>query len=471
MSAKEGPRLLASCAAAAGLALTALFLLPRLPHSLDLIVPRRPFFGAFARAVESGRALESSAVVLLWLAALAAAFSVGLWTRAAWPLLRKNPGRAAAAPAGVIVAGLLASFFVFTAIDVVQNAWFFPESLDWREPLLILSVLALASALLVVQVRASCAWAAGGGRRGAAVWPLAALLAAGAGARAWAIVSCDAGRVSLAEAARLSAEPPRGRVFVVFIEKDGRPDAEVHRMELGAAGASQLSEENLAALKRYAARPSVYRLAALRYLYAAYTIAMQPAELRRELWRGVEAGEPAARLLLTQNLAWAKPDPAAAAALEALSDENQVRVGPMAAAELASAYARQGLAGKAAEWRARSKIPEGLLAPAQGPVKNGSVAGRVTGVKVPVWAALYAHPDAAAPYTLAAGQLVDAGAAGPDGRFELKGIPPGDYFLALRLDYPAAAPEGVAVRGARGDVHISAEHPRADLGVIELSQK
>ncbi len=456
---------------AASLALTAVFVLPRLPPSLDMILPRRAGFWLFSAAMSRKNGLEIGALGLLALSLIAAA--VPLWKR------RRNLRAAAASKrAGAALLWLVGLVFigrlcVAAAVDLIQNAWFLPESVDLREPLLTWALCFCALFLFLRAAGSVLAWSLDRDAKArAAAWS-AALLALGLSVRALSFNRYDAGKNSLREAAGLSAGSRFTRTFVVLTEKSGAPDYEVHQLEIGVPGQSEFSPESLGAVARYVmTRPSVFRLAGLRYLYGGCTMEMDPAGLRAALAAGHTLGDPAARVLLLENLAFAPPNEAAAHALSLLSREDEYRIGPLAAAQLAVAFEHLGDSEKAAYWRQRSEIPEGLFSKPEpgGPLKPGLIRGQIRGARRSARVGLYAHRNPSAPYALGPGQLVDAMTTDRAGRFEFKGLAAGDYFLALYLDFDRGrVPQKIRLRGHRGDVHLSKAHPRADLPALELS--
>jgi hypothetical protein len=297
-------------------------------------------------------------------------------------------------------------------------------------------------------------------------------LGVGLWAKAWGIRRYDAGKRSLSDAAGIAAEPRLTRAFVVLTEKEGVPDYEVHQLEVGVPGQSDFSPENLGRAAAYVlTRPSVFRLAGLRYLYGGCTLAMDATGLRGALVAGHHLGDPAASVLLLENLAWARPGQAAEQDLALLSDERAYRVGPLAAAQLAVAYEHLGLSEKAEYWRQRSGIPDGLLARREpgGPLRPGKIRGQLQGARGTPRVGLYVHRDARAPYALGPAQLVDAVTADRAGRFEFKELAAGNYFLAFYMDFDhGRAPEKIRLRGHHGDIHLSKAHPEADIRPIVL---
>lgn len=456
--------------------MTGLFMIPRLPQSEDLILPRRPGSGFFSLAIAHREALSAASLSLLWIAVLGLAVVFLLAARRAWPALtslrpQEKLKRLALCAAGLLALERAAHFAVSSSVDVIQYAWFMPESLDPREPLLTWLSLSLVLALVVGAGGALLGWTAGRPDRRGWVWAAGLLIvAAGAGAADQACY--DAGKASLAQAVGLAAAPARTRTFAVLIEKQGVPDYEVHRMDLGIRGQSDFSAESLAAVAAYvASKRSVFMLAGLRFLYAGYAMQMDAESLRESLAEGHRLGDPGARAWLLENLACAPPGARQASYLALLDDESRYRIGPLAAAQLAAAYEHLGDGGKAASWRRRSGIPEGLLAAAApgGALKPGSISGRIKGAPRPARVGLYAHRDPQAPYALGPGQLIESTTTDASGRFEFKGLAAGSYFLAFYLDFDRGkAPETLRLRGHRGDVRLSKSHPRAELAPLEL---
>jgi hypothetical protein len=469
-------RLLDAAVAGAGVSLGLIFSLPRLPQSADFIVARRSGFWLFELAMSHRGAVGQLALGVLGLSVVVAGRE--FWPRAR--ALKAAPkGRLAACAAGLAAVLLVARWAVSSTLDVVQNALFMPESLDLREPVFTLCFMLLVVQTLRLAVETLFSRALrerGGARSKLSTAIVLALVAVSAAVYGVGALGRDAAKSSLEDAAGFSPAARTSRVFVVLVEKDGRADYEVHRLELGGSGQSRISDESAEKAYDYVlshrGAPTVYTLAALRYLYGAETMQMDPARLRAALSEGVAAGDPAARALLLEHLAAATPADEAAAELDALSDAASVRVGPMGAARLALACAHQGLRDKAADWRARSGIPEGLLARDEegGALKPGVIGGRVRGARRELRIGLYAHPDPLAPYAMGPGKLVDAATAGKNGRFEFKGLAAGDYFLAFALDFDeGGAPKTIRVRGHRGDIKLSRSRPKIELPELQLS--
>jgi len=301
-------------------------------------------------------------------------------------------------------------------------------------------------------------WVASGGGGPRFAFLCLGLLAASLGLRAWG-ARYDMGRRTLEEAAGLS---PGASIRVIMLtERKRKPEHSLHSL-------SVYFPQDLEALRRYSGRRTVFRRLALRRLYEGLTRGMEAEGLREALLMGLQAGDPAAGLLLLESLSSAPRSPEAARALDSLADESRCRIGPQASARLALAYARLGLKEKAAFWQERASrgIPPGLLSLGSVGAFNGVVKGSVKGgrVRVGLYALKGASPHA---YALGPSQLVASAWPDEKGRFEFKGLAAGDYFLALSLDWNGPRPQA-RVLGHRGDIRISAESPRAELAPIEL---
>lgn len=172
--------------------------------------------------------------------------------------------------------------------------------------------------------------------------------------------------------------------------------------------------------------------------------------LRRSLFRAHEGGDAVSRMNLLDNLCHAPDSPANREMVDSLGDEARWRVGPRGAAMLSRAYARFGMADKAAYWASRADIPSGLLAAA--PALEGKVQGVVSGVGI-VQVALFSHDDPGAPYGLDPARLVAGAFTDAHGRFEFDGLAAGDYFLAAALKGPR--PSGFSVK-TKEDLHVTA---------------
>ena len=263
---------------------------------------------------------------------------------------------------------------------------------------------------------------------------------------------------------------------MILTEKGGHPAYEVHSIELGVPGKSEYSPASLKATQRYAARPcTVFARPALRYLYGGATMEMNADGLRLALFLGHLADDVLARVFLLDNLAVAPPGSGKALMLDAEADEGAYGIGPKGAARIALAYAHLGIKDRAAYWEKRASegaggVPRGLLSlPEGGALDPGLIRGSVrgaAGVKV----GLYARRDASAPYQLGPSQLVDATAADAKGGFEFNGLAAGDYFLALAVDSEKPrAEDKVTVKGHKGDLHLSAAHPKIELPPLDIA--
>ncbi|MBI4679314.1 MAG: carboxypeptidase regulatory-like domain-containing protein [Elusimicrobia bacterium] len=494
-------------ALAAGLGVSVMLTLSRVPASADFLLPRRsfyPFFAAFMRA----RQTPGLRFAVSWLALVLIVGAVGLvlWRIAAVHLEAHSAAAARRKTGWVPLAARLVGCLLIAAaaraalsawLDVLQNAWFAPESLSPAEPVL---ALALASGTAFLAARACLAMGgqvlagagrspsaegglamggqvlagagrspsaegglalvdggfpavSGGGSRGswkaAAVWCLSVLLCWFAAA---AVAAGYGGRLTMALAAGIPAEPS-GRLAVIVLTDD----YEVRDVPLGVPGVADYSAESLAELERFGARRSVHRLAALRHACAGRALLGDADGMRKAAFESLQAGDPLAGLILLGNLARAPVSPANLAMLESLADEDRWRAGPHAAVALAAAYARFDKPQKAAYWLGRasqgsSAIPAGLLALPDADSRPAKVRGRLiagAGLRVALYARDSAVPADLSPMALAASATTDG-----KGRFEFDGIGPGDYFLTV--SFPAVKPaSGIRVSGHRGDVRVA----------------
>lgn len=434
---------LLSAAIASGLAVQAF--IERLPRSLDFILPRGPGFRLFESAVElfqapAARRVSQWGAILLIAAAVFAALA-----------------RWFAKPRTLIFAAALAVFDFFIVrlgLDVIQNVWFMPESLSLLEPLAVF-------VLYFLVVFLSLGALSGGGQ--AWVWSAAlvgfalALFSAGR-------LRYDLGRRNLAEAAGIFPEAEE-RTVLVLGENGGVPEYWTRSGALSSLG-------TLRGVEAYCAgRSTGYTRMALRFLYDAYARRLDAEGLRRALWEGHLRGDPVARVLLLGSLQAAPAGSRAARMLGNLADEERFHFGPAACAELAKAYWRQGDFERASRWekKAGSGIPAGLFSLLRGQDKfrPGAILGRVRW-KGPVRAALFARRyfSARRSYSLAPEDLVDSVDVDSQGKFEFKGLPPGDYYLALSLS--AKDSRGLRLRGHKGDVRVTRDRPNVDLPALEL---
>lgn len=487
----EGEALLDLCAVLAGLAVSLLLVLSRLPASDDFILPRRPGFALFQAAIRASsspqghRAFSWAALLLLAAAGLALLWRLARGARSSWPALRAMGPWALAGRGGLCLVGLLglaaaARFASALALDLIQNAWFPPESVDPLETFATWAAVFFPADVFLRSGGALLGWGAARGGQAMVLAKVTAGLAAvllvpTAALYAWGAAAYDIRRRSLAEAAGIE-EGARGfRTVVILTEKGGRPANEVHAIELGIPGRSEYSPASLLAAQSYVARPrTVFTRPALRYLYGGYTLQMSPEALRLALFLGHLSDDVLARVLLLDSLAVAPPGAGKALYLGAIADEASYRIGPKGAARIALAYAHLGVRDRAAYWRKRASegeggIPAGLLElPEGGSLDPGLIRGSVRGAKK-VRVGLYSRRDPSMPYALGPAQLVDAAATDAKGRFEFKGLAAGDYFLALAVDSAKPADEKkVRVRGNKGDIRLSPKRPKVELPPIEL---
>lgn len=464
-------RALDACALLAGLLVGAAVYAPRLPADPAFLLPQKAGGGillAFASVLRrpwAPAALSYAALLAVALCALALGWSVVARAKKGPPV-----SRALLAVAGAAGVAVLARLTLVTWLDVVANAWFMPESLDLREPLLLAGLFCGVFALALRAASAFAVWCVLSLRNSeAAEWALPAGRLAAAWLTAFAAARgvYDAGFSDLSAAVGGAGEE-RPALVAVFSGDDGGPEPKV----LAAA-----QDGDLSAVEAYLdAHPrSVYRRAALGRLYAGCTIAMDASCLRRALSRGLSAGDPYARLLALEHLQSAPAGEEGRALLAAVSDERRFRAGPRAAARLALAAARQGDEEAARRWLARASQGEGALPPGlvelparPGPLKPGRISGRLR-AKGGAVVALYARAHPGQPSLLGPGQLAGTSQADASGRFRFEGLPAGDYYLAA-----AVTPSGpdsrrrLRVLGRRGDLTLSARRPALDGLSLEL---
>jgi hypothetical protein len=475
-------------AAALGLAvaLTAAFWLPRLPPGLGGIVPRRAGFGLLSALIDGAqtRAGRAGAMAAAYALLLVCAGVLAARVRAHWR--RFAPGLAAvgwmerAARLVCLLAGFYllargARFGLAAALDILQNAFYAPESMRLAEPLW--TALAFAW-FCVVFLRAAAAlveWTLSAGplalelARDWIGWA-AALIVPGVALFLWSYAAFDAGKPSLAAAAGLPPAPSGARRLAILTQERGRAAQQPFLLDLGRPGETDYGSARLEAVERYlGAGRSVYERPALRFLYSGRTFEMDPDGLRRALERGVALGDPLARTLLLDNLGCAPAGAATRARLDALADEGRFHVGPAAAERLSAAYARQGDADGARRWRLRvQEIPGAPVAGLLGAVADdavvpggaitGTIAGTIAGLRG-ARVGLYCRLDEYAPYALGPAQLVAAADLGADGRFRFSDLPSGAYFLAVARDVAARPKTPLSLLGHRGDLVLTRRRP------------
>lgn len=400
----------------------------------------------------------------------------------------------------LLAAGLIlpaagaAGVFLRAFIDLLQHAWFKPENLDLGEPILAFFAASASAALLWLAATSWLSWclqAPSPGRRKTALAALgysAALIIASLGISRFARSRFAESSGDLYEAADIPREPRERRGLLILSQGSSGPDYMVHEIVLGSPDVMDYSPESLEKLKAYIRRGAGLHLPeALRHLYGGHTIGMSADSLREALFLAHLNGDALARLLLLESLTRAPRGESSARFLDALSDESLYRIGPRAAAMLSAAYGHLGLKERSAYWLGVSRpetggIPAGLLELPEKPL-DGRIRGVLAGLGR-VRAALYYHSDPAAPYSLGASSLVDSQLSDARGRFEFSGLPEGDYFLAFSYEPRRAAfgsnalskcPMGAGglppcisfVANHRGDIRLSPERPRTDLGVLE----
>lgn len=252
------------------------------------------------------------------------------------------------------------------------------------------------------------------------------------------------------------------RFYVVLAEEGGRPSTAAYDVPIEG------SADWLKAVERLAASSAVQRLEALRMLYEERAKSLDGDALLRALKLGAGRGDELARSLLLDHASSAPPSAAARESLEFLANEKIHRIGPLGAARLAAAFARQGDAVLAEEWARKAGegprgIPRGLIQlPPGGALKPGRISGKIAGLK-PELAALYRRRDPASPYLLDAGAFAASTAIGEDGRFAFAGLAEGRYYLVFAFRAGEKPRGEIRVLGHRGDVVLDARRPKADL--------
>jgi hypothetical protein len=456
-----------------------MLLITRLPPSTDFILPRGPGFTLFELAIRFvqkpilGSLFPWAALTGILLSLAGAFWHLSQVLRAFGPI--KALERKVWIQKGVLFIlgllglGLAARFTVGLGLDLIQNVWFFPESLDILEPLATFLVLFIVAWLFLEALSNLIRALLAQGSHARKAFALAgAIILPGAVLYAWAWSHYDLGKKSVAEAAGLS-QTRISKAFLILTEKEGRSGYEVHPLQ------TRYTPENLRALIRYVAgHRTVFTRAALRLLYEGEGMAMDAGALRLVFLLGYQAGDPMARFLLLDSLSSAAPSAGTTLLLDAVADEADYRIGPQGAARIALAYAHLGIKGKAADWSRKASegpaaLPRGLLAlPDGGALKPGIIRGSVRGLKA-AKVGLYVRRDLAGPaYTLSPTQLVESTTPDEKGRFEFRGLPAGDYYLVLALDSTGLEAARPRLSGHRGDIHLTSRRPRIDLPPLEL---
>ena len=458
----------AAAALAVAAPLAAVLWSARLPASLTGSWPRAfgwraaAAFTAFARSRPGRVTLPLTAYAGLVAAAALLIFELRARSRKGDG---QRPDRWLRAAAVVAGCALLARMALVSGLDLLQNVAFAPESMSILEPfatlawLFVVSWLALRAAAEALAPRRAAGFAC-------------ALAALGLAAQGLAAARFDGGRRGLSQAAALP-EPPSGWRAVAILGGDGgKPTQETYQLRLGREGASDYGSARLAAAERYARLgPSVYRRAALSFLYSGYAFEADADGLGRALDLGVSLDDPLARALALDRLACEPATDRALKRVEALADDGRFVIGPQAAAKVAAAYARLGHPAAARAWKERAEagpdgVAPGLLdLPAAAPL--GRVDGRLDGLPG-ARVGLYCRPDAYSPYALGPAQLAASAVVGRDGRFSFDRLPPGSYFLAVSADEPAQRAAPWKLLGDPGDLVVSARRSRL---VVRLRAK
>jgi hypothetical protein len=429
----------------AGAALSAMLFASRLPATLDFILPRRAGWSLFAGAFEllsrpGPRGVFTAAVSLLMLGALAR-FAVLAGAAARGRNWSARDFLARGFAVALVVALLRWSFAIW--FEVSQKAWFPLGAVDALEPL---ANVAACSAIVYAAMRAALRFLAS--KQPSIVAAL----------RTWTMVNAAAALLAMsAYGAWVPARPAEAsrRLFVVLTEEEGHPAQVAYDLPVPAARAPETA--------------GVRRLEALRASYEASAKLMDVAGLRRALLLGIGGEDDLARSLLLAHLSVATPSAEALGALGALADETAHRIGPVAAARIALAYAHLGDAAQAALWAKRGAamprgIPVGLLdLSGAGALEPGRVSGKVEGLR-PLRVALYQRSDPAGPYLLDAAALVAAAEPDAKGGFTFSGLTAGRYYLAFA--FPGGREEEVRVSGHRGDLILHARATALELPAL-----
>lgn len=426
--------------------------LSRLPVVDVFLLPRGCGSEALLALSDIGRGALRP--LLPWTTLLVAACCAALVLVPAWKARgRATLWRGLGAVAGFLLLGRAAGLAVRAGLDLIQNAYFPPESLSALEPLGAWLLVAVSCALFLRAAALLADWAAGAAQ---ADWARrflvcsASLAAFALGVAGWG-VALDSRHGSAESAAGLAGLPDERLNVALFSERDGRPYRELHEKELhGPKALSRL--ESFAGSGR-----SLYKLAGLRLLYAQQAARLDLKGLRRALALGVEQSDPLARLYLLEHLANSAASPEAKALLDRLADESRMIVGPIAAARLSEAYSAQGEPAKSSAWRARAALGRDAVIPALGAgaqpktEKPGSVRVKIRGRR-PIRAALLALQPGVPP-ALGPRELAAAVAPAKDGSLVFTGLKPGEYALALAFEGESPkAPKGLigAVRVQAG---------------------
>ena len=448
---------LAALGAAAALA--AMLFASRLPPGPEFLLPRRGGYFLFRDAwalleMPHGRTLYSALIALVLLAC-AAAMALSLRRAPPKRLPSTWTARAGLFP-GPLFAAFLAARLVARMLDLIQLVWFPYGSMDVREPL---AVFALAALVFSAAAAAARDWVASKRRRATVL--LIALAACDVGAALFGAVK-GVGRPLAVPAAHGKTQ------YIVLTQGPHGPDREVYAL---APDIFADPDPRPAVLALASGPRDARALPALRALYEAEEKRWDLPGLRDSLLLGATRGDLLAASLLLSHLAAVPPSAEALAALGSLSDEDSWRIGPLAAAEIARAYAHLGNTVEARRWAEKSGGPRGIAPGLLGRTEAAPISGRISGsLNAPYRAriALYLKTDPEAPYLLDAAGLVAAAEPDAKGRFNFSGLPAGRYYLAIAESSGEAAMGEVSISGSRGDIVLDAERPAVNLPLLTL---
>jgi hypothetical protein len=400
-------------------------------------------------------AIINATVIILWLVAFVLVgvivFQVCSWKNQTWRVRFAHS-------LGPIFAMLLAARLVSRILDRVQLIWFPYGAFDAREPFI---TFILFSGVFFYAVLAAYEWLSGERRRASiilAVFVCADIVLSILGA--WAGVGREIPAIANS----------RPTWYVVLTQTPKGPSQDEYQMPANLFG----GEEDLSALWAVARKPRDARaIGALHALYEAQTKRWNLTGLREALLLGVERGDRLAVSLLLSHLSAVVPSVEATAAMGAIADETLWRIGPWGAAMIARAYAHLGDYSAAKHWAEKASrpagIPPGLLTVDDlGDRHRGQISGAVNS-PYRVRVALYVKTDQMAPYLLDSTGLVSSADPDPKGRFVFKGLPRGQYYLALAFSGPAAPGAEVQIKGNPGDLIVSASRTSHTLAPINIT--
>ncbi len=301
----------------------------------------------------------------------------------------------------------------------------------------------------------------------------------------------DLDKASLAEAAGLSTETPKGMTVVTLTNTPSVANWSLEMPLYGFITSDDfmVTEGNILALEQYLkAHPegTVFQYEAKSAMSQGRFLLWQPEEGRRKLSESVKESIMF-RVYLLRHTMYGRVTGENISYLRDFTDEEKWSLGRKSAVQVAQALARMGLLDEAASWREKAialgaeaadvSIPEGL------PVTDGVIRGRVhvgeefpAGTKVGLFG--YGPCDDLPKDPLidtysASLRMVDTQAPSASGEFEFTALGEGAYLLGVNAADTVIPPEPemVSVSGSPGFICINSTSPSFNVGTIDIQVK